>query len=41
MQVDKDSKAAKRAAEKAVAAESGLDSFLQQIEQKKKVRWFS
>lgn len=38
VQVDKDSKEAKKAAEKSEAAASGLDAFLQQIESKKKVR---
>jgi hypothetical protein len=40
LKVDKDSKEAKRAAEKqkAAAAEGGLDAFLQQIESKKKAR---
>lgn len=37
VQVDKDSKEAKKAAEKSEAAASGLDAFLQQIESKKKV----
>lgn len=38
MQVDKDSKEAKQAAERSAAAATGLDSFLKQIESKKKVR---
>eukprot|EP00879_Flechtneria_rotunda_P001421 GHRR01001574.1.p1 GENE.GHRR01001574.1~~GHRR01001574.1.p1 ORF type:complete len:355 (+),score=176.98 GHRR01001574.1:219-1283(+) len=37
VQVDKDSKEAKRAADRAAAADSGLDAFLNQIESKKKV----
>lgn len=38
VEVDKDSKEAKRAAQKSAAASTGLDAFLSQIEQKKKVR---
>jgi hypothetical protein len=38
VQVDADSKEAKRAAQKSAAASTGLDAFLQQIESKKKVR---
>jgi hypothetical protein len=38
VQVDKDSKEAKQAAERSAAAATGLDSFLKQIESKKKVR---
>lgn len=37
MQVEADSKEAKRAAQKSAAASTGLDAFLQQIESKKKV----
>eukprot|EP00775_Hariotina_reticulata_P003497 gene3497-3766_t len=37
VQVDKDSKEAKQAAERSAAAATGLDSFLKQIESKKKV----
>lgn len=36
--MDKDSKEAKRAAQKSAAASTGLDAFLQQIESKKKAR---
>lgn len=38
VEVDKDSKQAKKAAQKSAAASTGLDAFLSQIEQKKKVR---
>jgi hypothetical protein len=37
VEVDKDSKEAKKAAQKSAAASTGLDAFLQQIESKKKV----
>jgi hypothetical protein len=38
VEVDKDSKEAKKAAQKSAAASTGLDAFLQQIESKKKVK---